>query len=325
MFIDPLPLLWAAIIGFCIAMYVVLDGFTLGAGLLMPWMSAGERDLTQSIILPTWDGNQTWLVLGGASLYGAFPLAFATLLPVFYHPIIVMIVALLLRGAVFEFRLKTQRKGRWDVVFTLASLLVIACQGYMLSMFVLGINLPHEHFVALYVAVCIFGLISGYVLLGSTRIALKTVGALKAKMMRVAKWLSCIVMLILGVVSWLTPMINHLVYERWFAEGNWVYLVILPYISAICFIGLQLALYKGLDKPPFYLVMGIFVCGFIGLAISIFPYLIPYQKTLWQCASPTSTLKFLLFGAVIMIPVLLIYTGYAYHIFKDKVTDVIHY
>lgn len=238
---DPLPLLWAAIIGFCIVMYVILDGFTLGIGVLMPWMSADERNIAQSIILPTWDGNQTWLVLGGASLYGAFPLAFATVLPMFYFPIIIMILALLLRGVVFEFRLKTADPRRWDIVFSLASLAIILCQGYMLSRFLLGVNAPHQHFVVSYVFTCMLGLVIGYALLGATRVILKTIGSMRDKMFVYANWLSWFVVAILAVVSWLTPMIDPFVYHRWFAEGNWVYLVILPYLSALLFIGLQVS------------------------------------------------------------------------------------
>lgn len=323
--IDPLPLLWAAIIGFCIVMYVILDGFTLGIGMLMPWLTKQERNIAQSVILPTWDGNQTWLVMGGASLYGAFPLAFATVLPLFYGPIILMIISLLLRGVVFEFRLKTDNPQRWDMLFTIASFLIIICQGYMLSRFILGVEHPTQHFTYAYMLTCIFGILLGYVLLGSTRLIYKTVGELRNKMYFFSKVLSLCVILVLAGVSWLTPMINHFVDQRWFTEGNWVYLIILPYLSGLCFIGMQIAFYKQIDKLPFYLTIGIFICGYIGFIISVFPYMIPYVKTIWQCAAPDSTLKFMLFAAVIMIPILLIYTGYAYHIFREKVTDTISY
>lgn len=323
--LDPLPLLWAAIIGFCIVMYVILDGFTLGIGVLMPWMSRDEKNIAQSVILPTWDGNQTWLVLGGASLYGAFPLAFATVLPMFYGPIILMIVALLLRGVVFEFRLKTKDPKRWDILFAIASLLIICCQGYMLSRIILGVNHPYQHFTVSYVVTCILGILLGYALLGSTRLVLKTVGKLRDKMYQYSKWLSWAVVLVLAGVSWLTPMINEFVNHRWFQEGNWVYLFILPYLSGLLFIGMQIAFHKKVDRLPFYLTIGIFICGYLGFIVSIFPYMLPYEKTIWQCAAPDGTLKFMLFAAVIMIPVLLIYTGYAYHIFKEKVTDVISY
>jgi cytochrome d ubiquinol oxidase subunit II len=323
--IEILPILWAGIIGFCIVMYVILDGFTLGIGILMPWMSKQEKSIAQSVILPTWDGNQTWLVLGGASLYGAFPLAFAAVLPLFYGPIILMIISLLLRGVVFEFRLKTKDPKRWDIIFSMASLLIIICQGYMLSRFILGVNPPQQHFTISYIVTCILGILLGYALLGSTRLVLKTVGELRDKMYFYSKILSWCVVLVLAGISWLTPMINSFVNHRWFAQGNWVYLIILPYLSGICFVGMQMALYKKVDRMPFYLTIGIFVCGYLGLVISIFPYIIPYAKTIWQCASPDSSLKFMLFAAVIMIPILLIYTGYAYYIFKDKVTDVISY
>jgi len=323
--LDPLPLLWAAIIGFCIVMYVVLDGFTLGIGVLMPWINQDERNIAHSVLLPTWDGNQTWLVMGGASLYGAFPAAFAAILPLFYIPIIIMIVSLLLRGVVFEFRLKAQDTKKWDTLFSIASFLIIVCQGYILSRFVLGVNPPHQHFTFSYMVTCIIGVLLGYALLGSTRLIFKTLGELRDKMYFYSKVLSWSVVLVLAGVSLLTPMINTFVNHRWFAKGNWVYLVILPYLSGLSFIGLQVSFYKKIDRMPFYLTIAMFVCGYIGLMISVFPYIIPYEKTIWQCAAPDGTLKFMLFAAVIMIPILLIYTGYAYHIFKDKVKDVIHY
>jgi cytochrome d ubiquinol oxidase subunit II len=323
--IDLLPLLWSGVIGFCIFMYVILDGFTLGIGLLMPWMNHHEKDIAQSVILPTWDGNQTWLVLGGASLYGAFPLAFATLFSSFYIPISIMIIALLLRGVVFEFRLKTKEPKRWDILFSSASLVIIICQGYMLSRFLLGVDASLKHFTISYMITAMFGLALGYALLGSTRLIYKTLGGLRDAMYVYSKVLGITVILFLAAISCLTPLINDLVNHRWFGQGNWVYLIILPYLSGLCFIGLQIALYKRNDHLPFYLTIGIFICGYMGLIISIFPFMIPYDKTIWQCASPDSTLKFLLIAAVIMIPILLIYTGYAYYVFKDKVTDSISY
>ena len=316
---DPLPLLWAAIIGFCIAMYVILDGFTLGPALLMPWLTKQERNLLLVILLTV-----VWLVLGGASLYGAFPIAFATILPIFYVPIITMIIALLLRGVVFEFRLKTKDPKYWDMVFIGASLLVIICQGYMLGHFIEGFS-AHKHAMSWFIIVCMLGLIVGYALLGSTRLILKTIGTLAKKMFTMSSYLSWLVVFILAVVSLLTPFVDPHAYQRWFADGNWVYLFILPYLSALAFIGLQVSLYRKIDYLPFFLTIIIFICGFVGFCISIFPYLVPYRLTIWQCASPSSTLKFLLVGAVIMIPVLLVYTGYAYYVFKEKVTDVISY
>ena len=328
--LDPLPLLWATIIGFCIVMYVLLDGFTLGIGVLMPWLTPNERNIAQSVILPTWDGNQTWLVLGGASLYGAFPLAFAFLLPKLYGPIITMLIALLLRGVVFEFRLKTEDPKRWDLVFALASLLVIICQGALLGRFIEGFDVsqptqPHAVWFTPFMAICTIGVLLGYVLLGSTRLILKTVGGFREKMFQFSKWLSWFVVLVLGVVSVMTPAVDSHVYTRWFTQGDWVYLFILPYLTGLLFIGQQIVLHKRLDNWPFYLTIGIFICGYLGFIISLFPYIVPYEKTIWQCASPDGTLKFLLIGAVIMIPILLIYTGYAYYLFKDKVTDVISY
>ena len=328
--VNLLPLFWAGIIGFFIVMYVILDGFTLGIGLLLSVLNKDERNIAQSVILPTWDGNQTWLVLGGASLYGAFPVAFATLLPIFYAPLIIMILALLLRGVVFEFRLKTKNQKRWDVVFSFASLTVILCQGVLLGNFIQGFQningkIIAAHMLTPFVALCAFGLIIGYTLLGATRLILKTVGSLRDKMYRIAKWLSWASILTLACVSAATPLLDQHIYARWYTNNHWMLLLVLPYLSGILFIGQQIALFKGNDFVPFFASIGIFICGYIGFAVSIFPYMIPYQKDFWQCASPNTTLSFLMVGTIIMIPILLIYTGYAYHIFRDKVTDVITY
>lgn len=323
---DLLPLAWAFVIAFCIVMYVILDGFTLGTGMMVPFLKPEERDLAMSVLLPTWDGNQTWLVLGGASLYGAFPLAFSILLPTFYLPVFLMVIALLFRGVVFEFRLKAAPPGRriWDGIFALASLIVTLIQGVVLGNFISGFKtnadvvIPFTLFTGL-------GLIFGYCLLGSTRLILKTTGTLQQKMNRIAYFALFAVIVCIAIASLWTPQLSPHIYQRWFSESHWIYLMILPYISAITTAILLWGLYKREDLIPFWCTVILFLCAYIGFVVSIYPYIIPFQETVWQAAAPTSSLRFLLFGVTIMLPILLIYTGYSYHIFKGKVNNVFEY
>lgn len=333
MSVDLLPLAWGFIIAFCIALYVILDGFTLGTGMLMFFLNPQEKDMATSVLLPTWDGNQTWLVLGAASLYGAFPIAFSLILPVFYLPLILMVVALLFRGVVFEFRLKTQERQRftWDIIFAIASLIIALIQGLILGNFIEGFNLHQDHLSPAHSLINGFtiftaiGLVIGYSLLGSTRLVLKTEDSLKYKMIKIAFICTFLVILCVAITSLWTPSINPAIYERWFKGEHWIYLMILPYISSLFFIILLFSLYRKDDVLPFWCSVILFLCAFLGLVISIFPYIVPFQITLWQGASTDTSLRFLLFGAVIMIPILLLYTGYAYHVFKGKVKVFTHY
>lgn len=330
---DFFPIAWACIIAFCIVMYIILDGFTLGAGMMMPLLDKDERDIAYSVLLPTWDGNQTWLVLGGASLYGAFPAAFSLLMPAFYIPLIIMVIALLFRGVVFEFRLKaTHGRKHWDWVFAASSLLVTIIQGIVLGNMAEGFEIgtngdthslgsiinPFTLFTA-------FGLIVGYCLLGSTRLILKTEGSTHDKMYKVAYITAFTIMFCFGGVSLWTPFINDFIFNRWFMNDNWILLLILPYITIIAFSILLYSLYKKDEVIPFWASVVLLLCSYIGFGVSIYPYIVPFQLTIWEAAAPTKTLKFLLVGAIIMLPLLIMYTTYSYHIFRGKVKNVIHY
>lgn len=326
-----LALFWIAIIGFCIIMYVILDGFTLGTGMMMLFLTSPERDLATSMILPTWDGNQTWLVLGMASLYGAFPIAFSILLPIFYLPLLCMVIAVLLRGVAFEFRLKSDSgKGGWDKIFIFASIAATLAEGFILGDFIQGFMVTNNIWHAIasqpyFSVLAAISLVIGYSLLGATRLILKTTGALQQKMYRVSYGLTFLLMLVIFAVSVYTPFVYPLVQQRWFNLHYLPYLAILPFITTVCFIGLLYSLRKKYERLPYWLSVSLFLCPYIGFLISIFPYIVPYQITLWQAASPDSTLKFILVGAAIMLPVLLVYTGYAYRIFRGKVSEIIHY
>jgi cytochrome d ubiquinol oxidase subunit II len=329
-----LPIIWILIIGFGVVMYVILDGFTLGTGMLMPFMSSYQRDIAASVILPNWDGNQTWLVLGAAALYGAFPRAFSAFLPLLYIPLFLMIIALLLRGVVFEFRLKAkpEKKHLWDRVFAASSVVVTLIQGLVLGNFIEGFKVSSHPFLiskgSFFSVFSIFTAISlvfGYALLGACRLILKTEGTLQKKMYRLA-WGSLILIAIaLVAVSLWTPFVDPHALNRWFSGYNWLYLSFLPLITGLCFLALLYTLYHQKENYPYYLVIILFLCPYLGFIISVYPYIIPYKVTLWQAAAPTDALLFILVGTVIMLPVLLFYTWYSYKIFKGKVKEVLEY
>jgi cytochrome d ubiquinol oxidase subunit II len=330
---DLFPLAWAAIIAFAIVMYVVLDGVTLGTAMLLPFLNEEERDLAVSVILPTWDGNQTWLVLGAACLYGAFPVAFSAILPVFYIPLLVMVVALLFRGVVFEFRLKDRNHIKyWDIIFTVSSIVVTVIQGVVLASFVQGLDYGSVPYLvsktnlltwfALFVSFC---LIIGYCLLGATRLIYKTEGSLQAKMYKIAPIAGLLVMFGIGIVSLWTPFANPAIYTRWFANQNWLLLGILPYLAGISFLLFLYAIKQRDESLPYLCAVSLFIYSYIGFIIGLYPYIVPYKMTIWEAAAPTSSLYFMMVGALIMLPILLIYTAYSYRIFKGKVKNVFHY
>ncbi len=328
-----LPLIWAGIISFCILMYVTLDGFTLGTGILMPFMSRKERELALGMILPTWDGNQTWLVLGAASLYGAFPMAFGIILPLLYLPIILMVMALLFRGVAFEFRVKASERGQkfWDYCFIGGSVVATLAQGAVLGTFikgfsdVLGVTYPQFSWLSLYSTYTAVALVFGYALLGATRMVLKTEGELQAKMRRFAKGLSWMIAFFLLTVSLWTPFIDSAIQINWFGPHRMGYVIIMPMITGLAWLGLVFSLKANKEKAPYWFSIIIFCCCFAGFAIGIWPDVLPHTISIWSAASQPISLKFMLVGAAIMIPVLFFYTGYAYKIFSGKVKDAIHY
>lgn len=326
-----LALTWLGIIGFCIIMYVILDGFTLGTGMLLPFLKESQRDIAMSVILPTWDGNQTWLVLGMASLYGAFPLAFSILLPALYLPLLIMVVALLMRGVAFEFRMKSQQgKVKWDWIFTFSAIVVTLVEGWMLGDFVQGFNqVAPMQFAAVdfnwFNVLTALSLVIGYTLLGATRLILKTEAAIQQRMFAVSKVLAVILIVLIGIVSLWTPFVYPLAKTRWFNWHYLPYLAILPLITGLSFVALFVSLAKKYESVPYWLSVVLFLCPYIGFIISVFPYVVSYHITIWEAAAPDNTLKFILVGALVMLPVLLAYTFYAYRIFKGKVNESLHY
>lgn len=320
-------------IGFCIIMYVLLDGFDLGVGILFPlFPGANDRNILMSTILPVWDGNQTWLVLGGALLYGAFPLAFSLILPALYAPIFVMILALLIRGITFEFRLKAKRALRlWDSLFFLSSLVVAFTQGMVLGTFVKGYTIEpgnlvlHSQLFTFFNVSCGFALIFGYALLGSTWVIGKTSGELQERMYKFAKISIWVVAVSLMIISIWTPFIDPKINEIWFNPQNIYKLAVLPFVTACLILYFLYSLYKRYQYRLFWLVLGVFMCSYSGFGISTWPYIVPRVLTATDAAAPHSTQAFLIVGVIILLPILFGYTMYSYYIFRGKITKIIGY
>ncbi len=331
---DILALAWAGIIAFGIIMYIILDGFDLGIGMLFPFFrSEHEKDLMISTILPVWDGNETWLVFGGAALYGAFPLVFSTILPILYLPIFLMVIALLFRGVAFEFRLKAiKSKFFWNSCFFMGSLFATLAQGLVLGAFVKGFDLScchdgvsnYQWFNAFAVS-CSVALVFGYILLGSNRLIIKTVGDLQKKCFAISNKLQYLMLIFLIIVSLWSPYLDPAIKQRWFNPHNMPYLAILPFLSLVFLTMHWYGIKNKKEYLPFWSSIGVFVTCYIGFMISAYPYMVPRHITYIEAAADRSSLLFMLVGACIMLPPLLYYTYYSYKIFKGKVTEKLGY
>ncbi len=314
--------------GLSILIYVILDGYDLGIGILLPATTPIERDQMIASIGPFWDANETWLVLAGGILLVAFPLAHGTILGALYLPTALMLIGLILRGVSFDFRAKVHLKHKriWDFMFWLGSLLTTLAQGFMLGLYVLGLKLtPANIEFAMFSAL---GLVSGYILVGACWLILKTEGELQKKSVHFAKLalLGCV--LEMGLISIATPLASPTIFAKWFNLPNFFYLLPLPLIALLLFF----LLFRQLNKlpatkdagaaKPFFITVGIFICGFLGLAYSFFPYVIPGQMTIWKAAAASESLKFILVGVAIVLPCIIGYTIFAYYIFRGKTQDL---
>jgi cytochrome bd ubiquinol oxidase subunit II len=327
MIID-LAFIWAGIIAFAVLAYVVMDGFDLGIGILFPfYKSEADRDRMMNSVAPVWDGNETWLVLGGGGLFAVFPLAYAVIMPALYAPIIIMLLALVFRGVAFEFRWRTQRgKFLWDWSFAAGSLAATFAQGMALGTIVQGIPVADRayaggwwNWLTLFSLFTGAALVVGYALLGATWLILKTEGALQDKSYRIALILGPATLALIGLVSLWTPFLEPLYMERWFTWPRMLYTVPVPLLVA----GAAYLLIKGLiqrkERTPFLASLALFVLSFIGIGISFYPYIVPPTLTISDAAAPDESLGFLLVGAVVLVPIILAYTGYAYWVFRGKV------
>ena len=325
-----LAVLWAFIIAFAVIAYVILDGFDLGTGILFPLLGRHEnRDTAMNTVAPIWDGNETWLVLGGGGLFAVFPLAYAIIMPAIYAPVIAMLLALIFRGVAFEFRFKTVRgRWMWDVSFFVGSIVAAFSQGVALGTLVQGIDIDGRAYAggwfdwltpfSLMTGVAV---VVGYALLGATWLVMKTEGELHDIARRYA-WISAVgTMVLIGVVSLWMPFMEDQFYLRWFTFPQIFYVAPVPILVALATFSLFQSLATGKEIRPFLSALAIFVLSFAGLGITFYPDIIPPHVTIWEAAAPESSLMFLLVGATVLIPLILAYTGYSYWVFRGKVRE----
>lgn len=323
-----LSFIWAGIIAFAVLTYVILDGFDLGVGILFPF-AKNERDKATMMnsIAPIWDGNETWLVMGGGGLFAVFPLAYAVIMPALYMPIILMLLALIFRGVAFEYRWRTERwKPVWDVAFFGGSLVAAFTQGIALGALVQGIEVANRAYAGgWWDWLSVFSLLTGcavvvgYALLGATWVILKTEGALQRQMQDYAWWLAAGTLGFIGMVSLLTPFQDPVYFQRWFNLPGSVLSVLMPGAVFAAAWALFTGLRDGKDGQPFYAALSIFVLCFIGIGISFYPNIVPPGLTIAEAAAPDSSLWFALVGTAVLIPMILAYTAYAYWVFRGKI------
>ena len=335
-----LPVAWFGVIGFGVLMYVLLDGFVLGLGILAPFAEDGAQlDHMMNTAAPIWDGNETWLVLGGASLLAAFPKAYALILSSLYLPVLLMLVALIFRGVAFEFRFKAQRsKFVWGWAFALGSLCAAFWQGVILGAIVEGMPMQAGKYIGQGLFGNAFGFFSpfsmltgaavvfGYALLGSTWLILKTEGALQKMARTMTRPLVLVVVVFMGLVSAWLPFLSSKIMARWFDSGNFWWLAPVPLLALLnAFLLWRAAMAEGRDARPFVLTLCFFGLGFAGLVLGVWPYIVPPSLTLWQAASPPSSQGFVLVGLVFLLPVILGYTWWSYRVFAGKVASDVGY
>ena len=326
--IPYLAVVWAVILAVAVAMYVVMDGFDLGIGILFPTRRDEiERDQMMNAVAPFWDGNETWLVLGGGGLLVAFPLAYSILLPALYIPVIVMLLGLILRGVAFEFRwVAKPRHGFWDGAFFLGSLIAAFAQGCVLGGFLQGVQVTDGEFsgkpfdwLTPFSVFCGVGLCIGYALLGSTWLIYKTEGAVQAHARRTARVLLLLVLAFIAAVSLWTPLEFPRIAERWFRLRNVAFLWPVPVVTAALAILVWRGLRRGADLVPFVGSVGLFLLSFLGLGISTFPDVVPPHISIYDAAAPPATSIFALMGTLFILPFIFGYTALVYWTFRGKV------
>ena len=324
-----LPVIWAAVIGIAVAMYVILDGFDLGIGILFPFArNQTERDQMMRSVAPYWDGNETWLVLGGTGLFVAFPKAYAVIMPAVYLPVIVMLLALVFRGVAFEFRTVSHSKTWWSVAFTIGSALAAFAQGVILGGLIQGIPVRDGAFgggvfdwATPFALLCGLALIAGYALLGATFLVMKTEGPVAARSRASAKGLLVAVLAFMAAVSLWTPLSEPRIAERWFSLPELYFLWPVPLVTALVAFTAWRSLERGRDGTPFFASVGLFLLGYLGLVISNFPYLVPPSLTLWDTAAPPESQIFMLLGTLFLLPMILGYVVFIYWLFRGKVRE----
>ena len=325
---EPLIMVWAFLLAFAVLAYVVLDGFDLGVGILLPGTAdREERDVMINSVAPVWDGNETWLILGGGGLFAVFPTAYAILMPAVYLPALFMLLGLIFRGVAFEYRFKTERGRRyWDWGFSGGSMLAAFMQGVILGAIISGVQTDGRQFTGHafdwlrpFNLFCGFAVVAGYALLGATWLNMKTEGALQERMRKLALPLMALVLVAMGVVSFWTPVMHEEIAQRWFTLPNLVLLSPVPVLVAALAVLTAYGLARHREALPFLATIGFFTLSFVGLGVSFYAFVVPGSLTIFDTAAPASSLWFMLVGALILLPLILAYTAYAYWIFRGKV------
>jgi cytochrome d ubiquinol oxidase subunit II len=324
-----LPVIWATLIGTAVAMYVILDGFDLGIGILFPFArNERERDQMMGSIAPFWDGNETWLVLGGGGLWVAFPRAYAVVMPAFYLPVIVMLLSLVFRGIAFEFRTVSRSKIWWNRAFNIGSTLAAFVQGVILGGLIHGINVRDGAFAGgvfdwatPFALLCGLALIAGYGLLGATWLAMKTQGPVAERARVQSKKFLIAVLLFMATVSLWTPLAEPRIAARWFSLPNFYFLWPVPAVTALVAFAAWYWIGKRRDVPPFLATVALFLLGYLGLVISNFPYLVPPSLTVWETAAAPASQIFMLIGTLVLLPIILGYIAFIYWLFRGKVRE----
>ncbi|MEW9901761.1 cytochrome d ubiquinol oxidase subunit II [Pseudomonas putida] len=324
-----LSVIWGVIIAFGLMMYVIMDGFDLGLGILFPLISdSSERDVMMNTVAPVWDGNETWAVLGAAALYGAFPLAYSVILEALYLPLVLVLAGLIFRGVAFEFRFKAHPRKRhlWDKAFIGGSVLATFFQGVAIGTYISGIPVENRQFagsaldwLAPFPLFCGVGLILAYALLGSTWLLIKTDGMLESRMRHYSRPLLYLLAMVIVVICAWTAWLHADIAQRWFAGSHWIRSALIAGLAVVAVVVIQKTLRKRHSHLPFMGVVALVFLGYLGLAISIWPNIVPPSINLWQAAAPLTSQLFALMGALFIIPIILAYTFWSYHVFRGKV------
>ncbi|WP_271440003.1 cytochrome d ubiquinol oxidase subunit II [Pontixanthobacter luteolus] len=329
-FAIDLTTIWAFIIAFAVFAYVVMDGFDLGIGILFPTFKVGsERDRAMNSIAPVWDGNETWLVLGGGGLFAAFPLAYAVILPATYPLIIAMLLGLVFRGVAFEFRWRDPGHRRfWDAAFTGGSFVAAMAQGMTLGALLQGIEVSGRSYAGSwwdwltpYTLLTGIGTVAGYALLGATWLVWKLDGESQDHARSLAKKAALATFVLMGAVSLYNLVLNSEYAARWLTEPEIYFAAPVPILTAIVAVTLLRSLSVSRHSKPFWLAIALFFLGMAGLGVTMWPYVVPPGITIWDAASPESSQIFMLVGVAITMPLIIGYTAWAYWVFRGKVDD----
>lgn len=321
-----LTILWAGIIAFAIMMYVLMDGFDLGLGILFPFAPDEEaRDIMMTSVAPVWDGNETWLVLGGSGLLAAFPLVYSVFLPALYIGVFLLVTGLIFRGVAFEFRFKAKTsKYLWNWAFAGGSAIAAFAQGAVVGTYIQGFRTEGLVFVGgpfdwltPFTVITGLGLIAGYALLGCTWLIMKSSGEVQQWAYKLTPRLLIAVLVVFAVISIYTPFVDNSVLERWF--GGLTILWALPLLALFCAYTVYSSAKKHHEGTPFVATMGLFIFTYLGLLASKWPYVVPPDHTLWDAASAYESQLFLLIGFLFVIPIILAYTAWTYWVFRGKV------